>query len=320
MTRYIVRRLVQLIPLLIGISIITFAMTAMMPGDYVSAMVSPDASSKMSAEAVRELRVSLGLDKPVYIRYLIWLAEVLKGNLGYSLLSGEPVIGEIGHYLPATLVLTTTALIISVVFGVTLGIISAVKQYSWLDQVLTVLGFVWISTPAFVFALGGIFLLSLRLNLLPASGMADYGEPTSLLDLVRHLILPASILGLSGVASYMRYTRASVLEVLHQDYLTVARAKGLSERVILLRHAMRNALMPLITLIGLDVPWLLGGAIIIETIFAWPGMGTYYIIAIHHRNFVAIMGVDIIMALAVTLSNLLTDLTYAVADPRIKYT
>jgi peptide/nickel transport system permease protein len=319
MTRYVIRRLVQMIPLLIGVSIITFTMTVLMPGDYVSAMISPDSAAAMTPEQLQHVRASYGLDKPAYERYLIWLRELLKGNLGYALDSGLPVINEIGHYLPPTLVLTVSALLFSIIVGVALGIISAIKQYSWIDQVLTVLGFVWISTPGFVFAIGAIFLLSLKLRLLPTSGMADYGQTTGILDLVKHLILPASILGLNGVARYMRYTRASVLDVIRQDYLTVARAKGLSERVVMLRHMMRNALIPVLTLIGLDVPWVLSGAIIIEAIFAWPGMGTYYLQAVHHRDYMVIMGINFTMAVAVVLSNLLTDLSYAVVDPRIRY-
>jgi peptide/nickel transport system permease protein len=316
--RYILRRLVISIPILFGLTIITFALAELLPGDYVDAMIPPDVARRTSPEQLATMRENLGLDRSAPVRYVLWVRELATGNLGYSLASGEPVLNEIADRLPATLQLTVTALVFGVVVGTALGVLSAVKQYSWLDQVLTVLGFVWISTPGFIFAIGGIVLLSLKLHVLPTTGMSSYGESSGLLNRLHHLILPATVLGLSGVASFMRFARSSFLDVIRQDYVAVARAKGLRESAVLLRHALRNALIPLITIIGLELPGLLGGAIIIESIFAWPGMGTYALLAIANRNYPVIMGVNFVASLAVLLSNLLADIVYGIVDPRIR--
>lgn len=299
---------------------ISFTLTELMPGDYVDSLIGgTEAAAGLSAEQLNDMRENLGLNKPAPVRYVLWLREVFTGNLGYSLSSGQPVLTEVVRHLPATLTLTVTALIFGVVVGTTLGVISAVKQYSWLDQLLTVLGFVWISTPGFVFAIFGIVLFSLKLRLFPTSGIVSYGEEVGLLNRLHHLVLPATVLGLSEVASFMRYARSSVLEVIRQDYVVVARAKGLRERRVLLGHELRNALIPLITIVGLNLPGLIGGAIIIESIFAWPGMGTFALNAIASRNYPVIMGVNLVVSVAVLLSNLVTDIAYGIADPRIRY-
>lgn len=319
MRTYILRRLAISIPILLGLTIVTFILAELLPGDFVDALVPPTAAVAYTPEQLEAMRENYGLNKPAYERYFIWLRELASGNLGYSLISGAPVRDEILQRLPATLQLTVSSLLIGVIVGVTLGIISAVKQYSWVDQLLTLLGFAWISTPAFVFAIGGIYLFSLKFPIFPTSGIADYGGSASFLNRVHHMILPATVLGLGSVASFMRYARGSLLEVIKQDYITVARAKGLGEKTILFTHALRNSLIPLITVIGLDLPYLIGGAVIIEFIFAWPGMGTYSLGAINARDYPAIMGVNFMVALVVLLSNLITDITYAVVDPRIRY-
>jgi peptide/nickel transport system permease protein len=317
--QYIVQRLLVSIPILLGLTIITFTMAHLMPGDFVSAMIPPEATIAKSKEMVENIREQYGLNQPLYLQYLLWMREVARGNLGYSFLSGQPVLKEIVQRLPNTLELTGTALLFGIVVGTTLGIFSAIKQYSWLDQVLTILGFFWISTPGFVFALGGIFLFSLKIHLFPTGGTDTYGEVTGPFSHLQHLILPAMVLGLTEVASFMRYARSSFLDVIHQEYVTVARSKGLGEPMILLRHALRNALIPLITIIGLEAPGVIGGAIIIEAIFAWPGMGTYGLAAVNSRDYPVIMGVNFVLAVAVLLANLITDIGYAVADPRIRY-
>lgn len=319
MRTYILRRLAISAPILLGLTVVTFLFTELMPGDFVDALVPPTAIVAYTPEQLEAMRENYGLNKPAYERYLIWLRELVRGNLGHSLTSGAPVRDEILARLPATLQLTASSLLFGIIVGTLLGIIAAVKQYSWLDQLLTVLGFFWISTPSFVFAIGGIYLLSLKLPLFPTSGMANYGEATTFLSRVHHMILPATVLGLGSVASFMRYTRGSMLDVIRQDYITVARAKGLNEKAILLTHALRNALIPVITIIGLDIPYLIGGTVIIEFIFAWPGMGTYSLGAITARDYPVIMGVNFMVALVVLLSNLITDITYALVDPRIRY-
>lgn len=319
MQTYILRRLAISVPILIGLTVVTFLLTELMPGDFVDGLIPTTAIVNFSPEQMEAMRESYGLNKPAYVRYFIWLRELVQGNLGRSLTSGAPVRDEILARLPATLQLTSTALLIGVVMGVGLGIASAVKQYTWIDQLLTLLGFFWISTPGFVFAIGGIFLFSLKLPIFPTSGIINYGEEATLLTRIHHMILPSLVLGLGSMAGFMRYARGSLLDVIRQDYIVVARAKGLAERAVLLRHALRNALIPLITIIGLNIPFLIGGTVIIEHIFAWPGMGTYSLAAIFARDYPVIMGVNFVVALVVLLSNLLADITYAFADPRIHY-
>ncbi len=319
MRTYILRRLVISLPILFGLTVVTFIFTELMPGDFVDALIPPLAAVNYTPEQLKSMRENYGLNKPPWIRYGIWLRELVQGNMGRSLISGAPVRDEILARLPATLQLTATSLLIGIIGGAGLGILSAVKQYTWIDQVLTLLGFIWISTPGFVFAIGAIFLFSLKMNIFPTSGITNYGEEASILTRIHHMILPAVVLGLGSMAGFMRYARSSLLDVIRQDYITVARAKGLAEKAVLMSHALRNALIPLITIISLDIPFLIGGTVIIEHIFAWPGMGTYSLTAIFSRDYQVIMAVNFMVALVVLMSNLLADITYAFADPRIRY-
>ena len=319
MRTYILRRLTISVPILLGLTLVTFVLTELMPGDFVDALMPPLAIVNYTPEQLEAMRETYGLNQPPWKRYLIWMGQLGMGNMGRSLISGAPVRDEIFARLPATLQLTATSLLFGIVFGASLGILSAVKQYTWIDQALTLLGFIWISTPGFVFAIGAIFLFSLKISLFPTSGITNYGEEASILTRLHHMVLPALVLGLGSMAGFMRYSRSSMLDVIRQDYITVARAKGLAEKAVLLRHALRNALIPLITIISLDIPFLIGGTVIIEHIFAWPGMGTYSLTAIFSRDYPAIMAVNFMVALVVLLSNLLADITYAIADPRIRY-
>ena len=319
MRTYILRRLTISVPILLGLTLVTFVLTELMPGDFVDALIPPLAIVNYTPEQLETMRETYGLNQPPWKRYLIWMGQLGMGNMGRSLISGAPVRDEIFARLPATLQLTATSLLFGIVFGAGLGILSAVKQYTWIDQALTLLGFIWISTPGFVFAIGAIFLFSLKISLFPTSGITNYGEEASMLTRLHHMVLPALVLGLGSMAGFMRYSRSSMLDVIRQDYITVARAKGLAEKAVLLRHALRNALIPLITIISLNIPFLIGGTVIIEHIFAWPGMGTYSLTAIFSRDYPAIMAVNFMVALVVLLSNLLADITYAIADPRIRY-
>ena len=319
MRTYILRRLTISVPILLGLTLVTFVLTELMPGDFVDALIPPLAIVNYTPEQLETMRETYGLNQPPWKRYLIWMGQLGMGNMGRSLISGAPVRDEIFARLPATLQLTATSLLFGIVFGASLGILSAVKQYTWIDQALTLLGFIWISTPGFVFAIGAIFLFSLKISLFPTSGITNYGEEASMLTRLHHMVLPALVLGLGSMAGFMRYSRSSMLDVIRQDYITVARAKGLAEKAVLLRHALRNALIPLITIISLNIPFLIGGTVIIEHIFAWPGMGTYSLTAIFSRDYPAIMAVNFMVALVVLLSNLLADITYAIADPRIRY-
>jgi peptide/nickel transport system permease protein len=243
---------------------------------------------------------------------------VLSGNLGYSYATGQPVLKRIAERLPATIELMGVVLVVSTVVGCALGIGSALRRHSLWDHGLTALSMVWISVPAFFFALVALYIFALKLGVLPTFGMDTPGSDDPL-DHLKHLILPAGVLSLEALAATARYSRSAMLDVLSQDYVTTARAKGLAERVVTLRHAFRNALLPVITVVSLRVPALLGGAVVIESVFQWPGMGTLAILSIQQRDYPVLMGLTVMTATLVLLSNLLADMLYAYADPRIRY-
>jgi peptide/nickel transport system permease protein len=315
-SQYILRRVLLLVPMLLGITIVAFTFINVAPGDPVTAMIDPQqGSGGLDMDAVRE---SLGLNKPLPVRYAIWLKEVASGNFGYSYRTGQAVTRRIGERIPATVELMSTALIFSTVVGCALGIGSALRRYSVLDYALTVLSLTWVSVPAFFFGLVGLYVFALRLNLLPTFGMVTPGSDDPF-DHAKHLVLPALVLSLEALAGVTRYTRASMMDVLGQDFITTARAKGLPERLVTLRHAFRNALLPVITVVSLRVPLLLGGAVVIEYVFQWPGMGTLAIASIEQRDYPVLMGLTLMTAGLVLLSNLIADVLYAYADPRIRY-
>ena len=316
MSQYILRRVLLLAPMLVGITLVAFTFINVAPGDPVTAMIDPQqGSGGLDMDAVRE---SLGLNKPLPVRYVIWLREVATGNFGYSYRTGQAVIRRIGERVPATVELMGTALLISTVVGSALGIGSALRRYSVWDYALTVLSLTWVSVPAFFFGLVGLYVFALRLNLLPTFGMTTPGS-TDPLDHPKHLILPAIVLSLEALAGVTRYTRASMMDVLGQDFVLTARAKGLPDRIVTLRHAFRNALLPVITVVSLRIPLLLGGAVVIEYVFQWPGMGTLAITSIEQRDYPVLMGLTLMTASLVLLSNLVADILYAYADPRIRY-
>jgi peptide/nickel transport system permease protein len=319
MGQYLLRRLVVSLPVLFGITLATYFIINLAPGDPVTAMVNPEILASAGPGYLEQQREMLGLNKPVPVRYVIWLKELATGNLGFSLVDRQPISHKIAERIWPTLRLMGTALLVAVVVSIPLGVLSAIKQYSFLDYFATVAGFTAISIPSFFLALAAIYIFALKLNWLPTAGMATVGKPSSFLDAVRHLILPALVLGLAEAAPLIRYTRSSMLEVIRQDYVNTARSKGLSERIVIYRHALRNALIPLITIIALSLPRLLGGTVIIEAIFAWPGMGTLAITAVRGRDYPVIMAINLITAVMILASNLLADLIYAVVDPRIKY-
>ena len=322
MTRYIIRRLLIAIPVLWGIVTITFAMAELLPGDYVDALIPPSLRLEVGigAAELEKLRASYGLDKPVAVRYLVWLRELLlHGNLGYSFVSGQPALKEMAQPLPATLQLSIVTILFSLTVGTALGIISAIKQYSWIDHLLTLLTFVWISTPSFVFAIMGLYLFSLKIRIFPTGGRVPINGPDNLLTRLHHMALPVLIMSMPGLAGNLRYARSSLLDVLGEDYIRVARAKGLRERAVYLGHAFRNSLLPLITRVGLMLPGIIGGSYIIETIFVWPGMGRMSMENIRMRNQPMLMAMNLIGSSLVLFANLLTDIAYAWADPRIRY-
>ena len=317
MATYILRRLLVSIPILLGITLIVFLVASQMPGDAVLAMISTE--TPQSEDLIRLRRGQLGLDLPVYEQYFRWLGQLLQGNLGYSFQTGEPVIGILSARIPATLWLMGTALLIAVTLGVAMGVVSALKQYSRTDYTFTFLGFAGVSIPDFFLGMVLVYAFALQLPIFPTSGIATAGAPFSLADSLRHLALPALALGLVRTATFMRYTRTSVLEVMNNDYVRTARAKGLRERLVIVRHILRNALLPVVTVVGLTLPVLFGGSVIIEMIFQWPGIGLMFIGAVTARDSPVIMGYVLFSAVVVQACNLLTDIAYSFLDPRIRY-
>jgi peptide/nickel transport system permease protein len=317
MARYIQRRVAIGIPILLAISVLIFGLLQLTPGDPIDAYLPPD--FPVPPETREAMRRQLGLDRPLPVQYAYWLKEALQGNLGVRIKTNQPVNEAIASRVGPTLLLMGTAMAIGISVGVALGILAAVRQYSWLDNVLTVIAFMGISLPVYLAGLLGLYLFALRFDWFPAGGFSTPGEPFSLWDRLHHLILPASIIAINYIASTMRYTRSAMLEVLGQDYVRTARAKGLGERMVVGLHALRNALIPVVTIIGTYIPNLLGGAVFIESIFGWPGMGRLFIEGIESRDYPLIMGLTLILAIVILLANLLTDVAYAVIDPRIRY-
>lgn len=321
MTKYIVRRLLQAIPLLLVISIMTFGIVEIAPGDAAQMYIDPEKGTDPAY--IEQVRISLGLDQPFYVRYIAWLGKTLTGDLGFSFRTRRPVNLEIGERLPNTLLLSGSALLLSFVFAVPIGVISAVKRYTIIDYVLSVLALVGISVPIFWVALLVLQVFSFQLDWLPASGMRSvreqYTGTRELLDVIQHMILPTFVLSFAQLASWSRYQRSALLDVLGQDYIRTARGKGLHEQRILLLHALRNSMLPMITLVGVSVPSIVTGAYITETIFSWPGIGRLGVSAISGRDYPVIMAVTLLSALLIIVSSLLTDVAYAWVDPRIRY-
>ena len=317
MIQYIFRRIFINIPVLIGITMVVFIAIALAPGDPMSSFISPELATDPAMLA--RMRAEFGFDQPLYIRYFNWLAQVLQGNLGYRIKTYDPVLRVIVERIPATLLLMSSALLIGITVGIPLGIYSALKKYSLPDMILTAGVFLGVSTPAFLIGLGSLFLFCLQLRWFPAGGMHTLGQEESLLDTLHHLALPALILSANYIASMLRYTRASMLDVINEQYVTTARAKGLSEPIVILRHALRNDLIPIVTVIGFSIPNLLAGAVFTETIFAWPGMGSVFVDGVNSRDFPLVMGITLITATTVLICNLLTDIAYAFINPKIRF-
>ena len=318
MGAYILRRILISVPVLFGISIIAFTALALAPGDPLLSRIDPALRAQMDPTALDAARRALGLDQPIPIRYLFWLRDLAQGDLGFSIVSRRSVAEDLTSRLGPTFLLMGTSLLISIIVGIPLGVIAAVRQYSWLDYLLSTLSAAFISIPGFVLSLAGIYIFAVGLRILPASGMTTLGKPFTIGDLAWHLILPAAILSLYTASQLVRYTRASMLEVLSSDFMTTAHAKGLRGRDVLIRHGFRNALIPVITIVGLTLPDVVAGAVITEQIFGWPGMGQLAVKAAGDRDPAPMMGIVLLVAVAVLISNLVADLAYAVADPRIR--
>lgn len=326
MAPFILRRLLGAIPLLLGVATLLFFVLALAPGDPTATYFNPN----MPAEVIEQIRRNFGLDQPVHIRYFKWLGAFLTGNFGYSFAQSRPVFDVLMDALPNTLILTVIALALVFILGVLIGVIQAVRQNSLVDGFLSITSLFFYSMPPFWLALMLMLIFSLKFHewgvpfALPPTGITnvDYEFMTGgqkIVDRIQHLILPVATLTLALAAGVSRYTRGQMLEVIRQDYIRTARAKGLPERRVIMKHALRNSLIPVITMLGLYLPFLFSGAVFVEVIFAWPGMGRVIVDAIFQRDYPVVMATGFIFAVLVVLGNLLADVLYAVADPRIRY-
>jgi peptide/nickel transport system permease protein len=321
MTVLIVRRLLQMIPLLLGVSFLTFAIVNLVPGNPVQSL---QFNPRTRPEDIERIRHNLGLDRPWYQRYFVWLSDVVRGDLGLSLTNSTPVRDRLLGVLPNTLLLTGVSLGLALAVAVPLGVFSAVKRNSVFDHVTTILATAFSAIPSFWLALLLIILFAVKfrewgLPALPVNGTRDLRGESGVLDRIEHLILPALALALVQIAGWTRFIRSAMLESIRQDYVRTAEAKGLPRRAVIYAHAFRNALIPLVTLVGLAVPELFGGAYLIEQIFAWNGAGRLTYQAAQSSDYTLIMGATLMFAILTMLGNLAADVVYAVADPRIRY-
>jgi len=321
MLRFIIRRVVVSIPLLLAISFLIFALINLIPGSPISLI---EDNPRARPEDIARIRENLGLNEPWPARYFVWLSNALRGDLGYSLVNFTPVADRILGAMPNTLLLSGASLIFSLVVAIPLGVVSAVRRGSLFDREVAVTSTVAYSVPIFWlgFLLILLFAVQFRnwgLPALPVSGAYDARGGGGFLDRAEHLILPAFALGLKDLAVWTRYIRGQLLEVIQQDYVRTAAAKGLPDRIVLYSHALRNALIPLVTLVGLSLPGLFAGAILIENVFAWPGMGRLSVDALQERDYTLVMGTFMLFAILTVFGNLLADVLYGVLDPRIRY-
>jgi peptide/nickel transport system permease protein len=316
MGRYVLRRLFQAVPLLFAITLLSFALMKAAPGGPLSIYRE---NPEFDPNDIAALEAQLGLHEPIPVQYVKWVGNLVTLDWGYSYVTHEPVVQRIWQRLPNTLYLMLSAYVLTLLIAIPIGVLAAVRQYSWYDHLASAGAFFGISMPVFWFGLLMILTFAVNLRWLPTSGMATVGADFDLVDRLRHLAMPALVLALVSAAGYSRFIRGSMLEVIHQDYIRTARAKGLRERLIILRHAAKNAALPFVTLLALDIPDLFTGAVVTETIFAWPGMGRLYIDSVTRLDYSVLMAILTVSAALLILSNLLADILYAYLDPRIRY-
>ena len=314
MLKYILKKILLAIPVLLGITIIDFLLMNL-AGSPIDMMTGPKVTESMKAMRA----AAWGLDQPIWKQYLGWLGEILQGNLGYSYKSYQPVAEMIGSHIGPTLLLMGSSLLLGLLIAIPAGIYSAVHRYQKRDYAMVTTSFVFSSVPSFFMALLLIYLFTVRLGWLPSSGMTTPGLEGSVTDVLRHMVMPVLVLAAGVAGSNIRYIRSAVLEILEMDYLRTARAKGIGRFRVINKHALRNALLPIVTVIGMQIPTLFGGAVIVEQVFSWPGLGLITMSAILGRDYPVIMGVCLLSAVVVLLANLLTDIVYALVDPTIKY-
>lgn len=323
MSRFVVSRLSQALILLVGVSLLSFAIMLLSPGGPTDIMIN---TSLLSADEIAAIEVTLGLDQPIPVQYWRWFTRVLQGDFGTSFQTGQPVLTMITERLPATLALNLISMLLIYLIAIPAGVFAALRQNSLFDHCLTLVIFLGQAMPAFWLGLLLIYFVGLRVDWLALSGMAtigvEFGQApffTWLGDRLRYMTLPVTVIVLTGLAPVARFMRASMLDVLNQDYIRTARAKGLSEATVVWKHALRNALMPIITMVGITFSILLSGSVVIERVFSWPGVGLLAIDAILNRDYQVVMAFNLIGAMMVVVGGILTDLLYLLADPRIKY-
>ena len=323
MTTYLIKRILLLIPLMVGITLITFAVIHLAPGEPVEMQMAMN--PKVGKEARERLTKFYGLDKPLHEQYFSWVGKIARFDLGRSFSSdNRPVVDKIKERLPVTISLNVIALLLEFGLAIPIGILAATRRDTWLDKGITVFVFVGFAVPTFWLALLLMYFFGVRFNWLPISGLHTLGSDSwgtvrYLADMAKHLLMPIMVASFGSLAGLSRYMRSAMLNVISQDYITTARAKGLPERTVIYKHALRNALLPLITLLGFSIPGLIGGSVIFETIFAIPGMGQLFYQGVMSRDYPVVMGILVIGAFLTLIGNLLADLSYALADPRIRH-
>lgn len=313
---YIVKRLFQAIPLMLGITLISFALMYLAPGGPTDVMMDP----KIKPEDKEKMMAALGLDQPAWIQYLRWLGNFIQGDWGTSFIRKTPVLDLILERLPQTLLLMGFSFLFAAALSIPIGILAARNKNTWIDYTSTFIAFLGLATPNFWLGILLLMTFSVYFNLLPAGGIHGFGsESGGVWDHIRHLILPALTLGTADMAGLTRYTRSSMLEVLGQQYMTTARSKGLMEWIVIYKHGLRNGLIPIVTVFGLSLPSFFGGAVIVEKIFSYPGIGLLFLDAVFQRDYPVIMAITTISAFLVVIGNLVADILYALLDPRIEY-
>lgn len=314
MGRYILKKLLLALPVLLGITIIDYAIMCA-AGSPIDMLTGP----RMTEQAIAARAAAWGVNQPVWRQYLGWLGELLHGNLGFSYRTYQPVSEIIGAALGPTLLLMGAGLVVGLLIAIPAGIYSAVHRYQRRDYAVVTASFFASSIPSFFLALVLVYIFTVRLGWLPSSGMATPNTGGNVLDVVRHMVMPVIVLAVYVAGSNIRYIRSAVLEILEMDYLRTARAKGIGRFRVINKHALRNALLPIVTVIGMEIPTLLGGSVIVEQVFSWPGLGLITMNAITNRDYPVVMGVCLMSAVVVLVSNLLTDIVYALVDPTIHY-
>lgn len=315
MLKYIGKRLITAIPVLFIISLGAFLMLQLTPGDAADLYLTPESTQQQ----IETVRAAMGLDQPIHIQYFSWIQEVLKGNLGYSFSNNVPVTEILAERIGPTVLLMGTALIVAYLIGIPLGIFSGRLKGTLGDRLITAISFLGISIPSFFFGLSLIYIFGVEFGVLPTGGMYPLGTEPTFGIVVRHMILPVIVLSVAYLASMTRYMRSTTIDVYEQNYIRTAVAKGLNSREVYTFHGIRNSLIPIVTVIGTDIPKLVGGAIVTEQVFSWPGLGSLTMNAITQRNYPVILAITMLSAVVVLIANLVVDILYAVIDPRIKY-